>query len=74
MDIQMPVMDGIQATRLIREYENYNTHKKSKIIAVTAHTRDGEQQKLFDAGIDKYLSKPFKSVELISMLENLSIV
>jgi len=72
MDIQMPVMDGIQATRLIREYESYNEHKKSKIIAVTAYTRDGEQQKLFDAGIDQYLSKPFKSAELISILDNLN--
>lgn len=72
MDIQMPVMDGIQATRLIREYESYNEHKKSKIIAVTAYTRDGEQQKLFDAGIDQYLSKPFKSAELISILKKLN--
>ncbi|MCD4729969.1 MAG: tetratricopeptide repeat protein, partial [Bacteroidales bacterium] len=72
MDIQMPVMDGIQATRLIREYEAYNDHTKSKIIAVTAHARDGEQQKLFDAGIDQYLSKPFKSADLISILENLN--
>ena len=71
MDIQMPVMDGIQATRLIREYESYNDYKKTKIIAVTAHARDGEQQKLIDAGIDQYLGKPFKSAELLSILENL---
>ncbi len=71
MDIQMPVMDGIQATRLIREYESYNDHKKTKIIAVTAHTRDGEQQNLIDTGIDQYLGKPFKSTELLSLLENL---
>ncbi len=46
----MPIMDGIQATRLIREYEAYNDHKKTQIIAVTAFSRDGEQQKLLNAG------------------------
>lgn len=69
MDIQMPVMDGIQATRLIREYESYNDHKKTKIIAVTAFSRDGEQQKLLDAGIDQYLGKPFKSADLLTILD-----
>jgi len=74
MDIQMPVMDGIQATRLIREYESYNDHKKTQIIAVTAFSRDGEQQKLLDAGIDQYLGKPFKSAELLSLLDNLDVI
>ncbi|RLD53850.1 MAG: hypothetical protein DRJ05_15760, partial [Bacteroidetes bacterium] len=73
MDIQMPVMDGIQATRLIREYEKKNNIKKIKIIAVTAHTKDGERQKLFNAGLDLYLSKPFKSEELLGMIEDLKL-
>ncbi|RLD56399.1 MAG: hypothetical protein DRJ05_11370 [Bacteroidetes bacterium] len=73
MDIQMPVMDGIQATRLIREYEKENSKKNIKIIAVTAHTKDGERQKLFNAGLDLYLSKPFKSEELIGMIEDLQL-
>ena len=73
MDIQMPVMDGIQATRLIREYEKKNSKKKIKIIAVTAHTKDGERQKLFNAGLDMYLSKPFKSEELIGMIADLQL-
>jgi CheY-like chemotaxis protein len=57
---------------LIREYESYNDSKKTRIIAVTAHARDGEQQKLMDAGVDQYLGKPFKSAELLSILENLN--
>jgi len=73
MDIQMPVMDGIQATRLIRKYEKENNKKKIKIIAVTAHTKDGERQKLFNAGLDMYLSKPFKSEELIGMIAGLEL-
>ncbi len=73
MDIQMPVMDGIQATRLIRKYEKENNKKKIKIIAVTAHTKDGERQKLFNAGLDMYLSKPFKSEELIGIIAGLGL-
>jgi CheY-like chemotaxis protein/nitrogen-specific signal transduction histidine kinase len=73
MDIQMPVMDGIQATRLIREYENKNNLKKSIIIAVTAHTKEGEKQKLLDAGMDFYLSKPFKRLDLVEMINNLKL-
>ena len=73
MDIQMPVMDGIQATRLIREFEEKNHNSRVKIIAVTAHTKDGEQQKLFDIGIDYYLSKPFKPAELLKVLNDLDL-
>ncbi|MEZ5196942.1 MAG: tetratricopeptide repeat protein [Bacteroidales bacterium] len=74
MDIQMPVMDGIQATRLIREFEEKNNSKRVKIVAVTAHTKEGEQQKLFDVGIDYYLSKPFKPAELLKVLNDLDIL
>jgi len=73
MDIQMPVMDGIQATRLIREYEQKHKLKKSVIIAVTAHTKEGEKQNLLDAGMNLYLSKPFKNSDLTEMLNNLSL-
>jgi len=70
MDIQMPVMDGIHATRLIREFEANNGSKRVKIIAVTAYSKEGEKQKLFDAGMDDYLSKPFTNKELIGVVEN----
>ena len=73
MDIQMPVMDGIQATRLIRKYEANKNFKQTKIIAVTAHAKEGEKQKLFDAGMDLYLSKPFKPSQLISMINSLNL-
>jgi PAS domain S-box-containing protein len=73
MDIQMPIMDGIQATRIIREYETKNKRRKSVIVAVTAHTKEGEQQKLFDAGMDIYLSKPFKTLQLTNLLNELNL-
>ena len=69
MDIQMPEMDGIQATRLIREYEKTNGGTKATIIAVTAHAQEEEKEILFGAGMDMYLSKPFQPNELISMIE-----
>ena len=70
MDIQMPVMDGIEATRLIREYEKTNGGTKSKIIAVTAHAQEEEKEVLFGAGMDQYLSKPFKPDELLKMIND----
>jgi CheY-like chemotaxis protein/nitrogen-specific signal transduction histidine kinase len=73
MDIQMPVMDGIQATRLIREYERKNKLNKSVIIAVTAHTKEGEKQNLMDAGMNLYLGKPFKNADLTDMLNKLKL-
>ena len=73
MDIQMPVMDGIQATRMIRNFEKAKNKKRSNIIAVTAHSKDGEQQRLFDVGMDHYISKPFKSDELLKVIENLDL-
>ncbi|MCD4747464.1 MAG: tetratricopeptide repeat protein, partial [Bacteroidales bacterium] len=73
MDIQMPVMDGIEATKIIRQIEKNKNDKakKTRIIAVTAYVLEEEQQKLFDVGIDKYLYKPYKSAELINMINEL---
>lgn len=73
MDIQMPVMDGIQASRLIREYEYGNGNDSVNIIAITAYTKEGEQQKLFDAGINLYLPKPFKTSQLLNMIYGLNL-
>ena len=58
MDINMPVMDGIEATKQIREYENKNHLKSSKIIAVTANAIDGDKERFLSIGIDDYIPKP----------------
>ncbi len=73
MDIQMPVMDGIEATRMIRKFEKSVAGKgrKAKIVAVTAHTKDGEKQRLFEAGMDIYLSKPFKASDLTDLIRKI---
>ncbi|HED34689.1 MAG TPA: response regulator [Gammaproteobacteria bacterium] len=63
MDCQMPVMDGFEATRIIRE-----TDTGIKIIAVTANALSKDQKKCFDAGMNDHLGKPFNRDQLTKML------
>jgi len=65
MDLQMPVMDGIEASRRIREWESEGVH--TFIVALTAGYFPEDGQKLFEAGMDNYLTKPFQ-VEHIQRL------
>ena len=63
MDVQMPVMDGLQATRRIRELEK-GTGRKCPILALTAYAGQQDRDKCLAAGMDGYLTKPFKAAEL----------
>src|SRR5512139_470511 len=58
MDLQMPLMDGFEASRRIREWENGGL--RTYIVALTASYLPEEGQRLFEAGIDNYISKPFE--------------
>ncbi|NJK97673.1 MAG: response regulator [Bacteroidales bacterium] len=60
MDIKMPVMDGVDATRLIKA-----KHKTLPVIAVTAYALRGEKEKYMEAGFDDYLAKPIKKDDLM---------
>ena len=62
MDIQMPVMDGYEATRLIKSDERTSA---IPVVALTAHAMKGEKEKILGAGFDGYLTKPVKKEELI---------
>ncbi len=65
MDMRMPVMDGYTATRRIKTMEE---GRRTPIIALTASAFEEERQKIFDAGTDKYLRKPFKDYELFDLI------
>jgi CheY-like chemotaxis protein len=67
MDIQMPEMDGFQATSAIRHAEaTANTH--ISIVALTAHAMTGDRERCLAAGMDDYLSKPLRKSDLLEMV------
>ena len=68
MDIQMPVMDGLKATKLIREWERDHAKKRTPITALTAGAYTEDRQSCEDAGMDDYLTKPIVATELKAML------
>jgi CheY-like chemotaxis protein len=69
MDIQMPIMDGIEATEIIRETEKISG-EHTPIIALTAYALVGDREKFLTLGMDDYLSKPFTLEELNKCIEN----
>lgn len=72
MDIQMPVMDGVQATTAIRTGAEFSKKSSTPIIALTAYAMRGDREKFIKAGMDGYLSKPIDKNELETMINNFS--
>jgi len=68
MDVEMPVMDGYETTRYIREYEKANASLPVAIIAMTAHAIKGDREKCIASGMDDYIAKPFNPHQLQAML------
>jgi len=70
MDVQMPEMDGIEATLAIRAYET-RIGGRQHIVALTAHAMKGDEKRCYEAGMDGYLSKPIRPAELDELLAKL---
>ena len=70
MDIQMPIMDGITATKKIREIES-STHTHTPIIAITANALSGDKEICLAAGMNDYISKPFQIETLVNKMKEL---
>jgi CheY-like chemotaxis protein len=69
MDVQMPEMDGIEATEAIREHEK-TTGKHIPMIAMTANAMMGDKERCLAAGMDAYVSKPIQIKELLAVIES----
>jgi CheY-like chemotaxis protein len=69
MDMEMPVMDGYEATRRIRSWEKNNGKQETPVIALTAHTMRNDRDKCMKAGCSAMLIKPYKKEQLIKMLD-----
>jgi CheY-like chemotaxis protein len=71
MDLQMPEMDGFEATALVRAKEKTTGHRLP-IVAMTAHAMKGDRERCLGAGMDGYISKPIHAKELFETVANLA--
>ncbi|MCO5547842.1 hypothetical protein L7F22_001294 [Adiantum nelumboides] len=69
MDVQMPVLDGLQATKIIRSDEVKFGFSHKPIIGLTAHAIQGYKDKCLEAGMDAYACKPFQAKQLIEVIQ-----
>jgi two-component system, sensor histidine kinase and response regulator len=69
MDLQMPEMDGFEATAAIRTRERETRQPRVPIIALTAHAMQGDRRRCLDADMDGYVAKPIKPVELFEVID-----
>ncbi|MEY4563473.1 MAG: hypothetical protein RLZZ618_2750 [Pseudomonadota bacterium] len=68
LDCQMPVMDGLEAARRMREHEQHHGGPSTPIVALTANALDGDREQSLLAGMDEHIAKPFRDEELQAVL------
>ena len=69
MDVQMPEMDGFEATRMIRDPQSAVINHKTPIIAITAHALKGDKERCLEHGMDDYVSKPIEPQKLLQAID-----
>jgi CheY-like chemotaxis protein len=72
MDIQMPILDGVSAVIEIRKREALLNRSMIPVIAMTAHALEGDKEKFLAAGMNDYISKPFKRTDLLNLIVKLT--
>lgn len=72
MDVQMPEMDGFQATRLLRQWEKEKGKRRTPVIGMTAHALRGDKERCLEIGMDDYISKPFQPEDLEQKLATIT--
>ncbi len=74
MDIQMPIMNGLDSTKAIRQYEKeHNINPPVKIVALTANALLNDRDICIEAGMDEYISKPFRKEDFIQVLDRIMV-
>jgi CheY-like chemotaxis protein len=71
MDVQMPELDGLEATRLIRAHDGSRYDPSIPIVALTAMAMEGDRERMLEAGMDAYMTKPVDIGEMLEVIEDL---
>jgi CheY-like chemotaxis protein len=69
MDVQMPVMDGVEATKAIRSSSRFGVKSRTPIVAMTAYAMAGDKEKFLASGMDDYIAKPMDEDALVEVIE-----
>ena len=72
MDVQMPEVDGFEATYEIRKYQSVQGNHRVPIVAVTAHASVADRKHCLSAGMDEYLAKPIRAVDLYKLIDSIT--
>ncbi len=71
MDIQMPELDGVETTKIIRNASDYRDKSNIPIVAITAHAMVGDREEFLAVGMDDYIAKPVDIDEVKKVLKNI---
>lgn len=74
MDLGMPELGGVEVTKLLREYERKHDYPRTKVIALTAYADEDNRRKCSEAGMDGFVTKPFKERELIDEMQRVVFI